>query len=120
MMWVAVAVAGGLGAVVRYLVDLAVSRLAGGRFPWGTVAVNVSGSLVAGLVAGLAISGHLGVEVEVVVAGGFLGAYTTFSTAMVQAAVELRARLRTAAALQLIGTLALAVAAAWLGVTVTS
>jgi fluoride exporter len=113
--WIAVAVAGGFGAVARFLVDLAVSRAVPGRFPLGTLAVNVTGSFAAGVVTGLAIAGHLGVEVEVVVAGGFLGAYTTFSTTMVHAATEVLEGRRGEALLNLTATLVLAFAAAAAG-----
>lgn len=120
MTWLAVAAAGGLGAVARHLVDLGVSRRSASRSPVGTIVVNVTGSLLAGMVAGLAVAGRLGVEVEFVVAGGFLGAYTTFSTAMFQAVVEFEQRRPLVATTHLIATLALAVGAAWLGVTITT
>lgn len=81
-MWLAVGVAGGLGAVARYLVDHLVSSRVSGVFPWGTLTVNVSGSFVSGVVAALLAVGVVGSDVAVIVAGGFLGAYTTFSTAM--------------------------------------
>lgn len=72
-----VAVAAGLGAVLRLLVDTAVRRRLGDRFPWGTLTVNLTGSAAAGLVVGAAdrFSGRL---VEVV-AVGLLGGYTTLS-----------------------------------------
>ena len=95
MMWLAVATAGALGAVSRYLLDYAVSARAGGAFPWGTLLINVSGSLLAGVVAGLTAQAAIPAEAQTVVAGGFLGAYTTFSTAMYETArlLEDRARL---------------------------
>jgi fluoride exporter len=83
VVWTAVAVAGGLGAGARFVVDRAVTRRATGWAPWGTWTVNVSGSFAAGVIGGLA-AGRLPDEVAVVAAGGFLGAYTTFSTAMVE------------------------------------
>jgi fluoride exporter len=67
---------GGVGAVTRFLLDGAVSRAAPGRFPLGTLAVNVSGSLVLGVLAGAALAG----DAERLAATGFLGAFTTFST----------------------------------------
>ena len=137
--WLGVAMAGGLGAVARFLVDLGVSHLLTGptrpateattdgtvpqrpsRPRLGTIIVNVTGSLLAGMVAGSAIAGHLGVEVETVVAGGFLGAYTTFSTAMFQAVTVFEERRPMAATANLITTLVLAVAAAWCGVVITT
>lgn len=82
MIWVAVAVAGALGAACRYVLDYLVSARIGGVYPWGTTLVNVTGSLLAGGLAGVVASATLPAELYVPVAGGFLGAYTTFSTAM--------------------------------------
>ncbi len=81
-MWLAVGAAGAMGAVVRYLVDHLVSARASGVFPWGTLVVNVSGSFAAGGVAALVAVEVVGSDLAMIVAGGFLGAYTTFSTAM--------------------------------------
>ena len=72
----AVAAVGGLGALGRFLLDGAVSERVRGQLPAGTLAVNLSGALVLGLVAGLALHG----DALVVVATGLLGSYTTFST----------------------------------------
>ncbi len=80
-MWLAIGAAGAMGAVARYLVDHLVSARASGVFPWGTLVVNVSGSFVAGGVAALVAVEVVGSDLAMVVAGGFLGAYTTFSTA---------------------------------------
>ena len=77
---VAVAVAGGLGAPARYVLDAFVADRAGGVFPWGTLVVNVSGSLVLGMVTGLALYHGLGELPRVAAGAGFCGAYTTFST----------------------------------------
>ena len=72
--WVGVAVLGALGSYARYAV--------GGRLtvPWGTFAVNVSGAFVLGLLVGLSVTGDALLLLE----GGLLGAYTTFSTWMVE------------------------------------
>jgi CrcB protein len=74
-------VAGGLlGAPVRYLTDLLVQSRHSSRLPWGTLTVNVAGSLLLGLVAGLAAAGHAPAWVLTLVGVGFCGALTTFST----------------------------------------
>ena len=75
-----VAVAGGLGAVLRYLVDHLVQRHVGSDAPLGILVVNLSGSLVLGVLVGSAA--HQGVSPAwLTVAGtGLIGAYTTFST----------------------------------------
>jgi CrcB protein len=76
-----VGVVGTAGAVARYLVDGAVQDRTSGLFPFGTLTVNVAGSLVFGLVAGIALR-HSGAEhVETIVGTGFCGAFTTWSTA---------------------------------------
>jgi CrcB protein len=112
--WSSVALAGGFGAVCRVLVDHLVVSRAGARWPWGTGVVNVTGSFGAGVIGGWVTSG-LPVEVGVVVAGGFLGAYTTFSTAMVEVVRQVEAGKRGRALGALLAPLVLATAAAWLG-----
>lgn len=75
------AVAGGAGAVSRYLLAGAVQRLAGSGFPLGTFAVNMIGSFLFGLLWGL--FEHrlpLGGQARIVILTGFMGAFTTFST----------------------------------------
>ena len=80
MLAVWVTLAAGAGAVARYLVDQAVTRRVAGRFPLGTLAVNVSGALLLGLVTGLALHHGLDGDVASVLGTGFAGGYTTFST----------------------------------------
>jgi CrcB protein len=80
-----VPLAGGLGAVARLVVDGEVRRLLGSTSPRGTVLVNLTGSLLLGLLVGLAAAGWAPTAVRVVVGTGFLGGYTTFSTAAVEA-----------------------------------
>jgi CrcB protein len=77
---VEVLAAGFVGALCRYVVDAALQQWTRSSYPLGTLAVNLTGALVIGVVAGAAIYHHLGAEPEVVIATGFLGAYTTFST----------------------------------------
>ncbi len=76
-----VAAGGALGAMARYGTDTVVGRWTGLGFPWGTVTVNLVGSLVLGLLIGAAVHGlHLGHEARALAVTGFLGAFTTFST----------------------------------------
>ena len=76
-----IALLGGLGAVARLLLDGAVSAHAGRAFPWGTLAVNLSGAFALGAVTGAA----LGDDATRLLGTGLLGAYTTFSTWMLEA-----------------------------------
>ena len=72
--------AGAVGAVVRFLLDRAVAERARGVFPWGTLLINVTGSLLFGVVTGLALHHHVSRSGRIVLGTGFCGAYTTFST----------------------------------------
>jgi CrcB protein len=67
---------GGLGAIDRFLLDGAVASRLGRRFPFGTLAVNLSGSFVLGLLVGVALSERA----YDILGTGFIGAFTTFST----------------------------------------
>lgn len=76
-----VAAGGALGAMARYGSVVAVGRLTGFGFPWGTVTVNLAGSLLLGLLIGALAHGlHLSQEARGLIVVGFLGAFTTFST----------------------------------------
>jgi CrcB protein len=80
MIWLGVVLAGGVGAVLRFLVDRAVARRAARSFPFGTLVVNISGAALLGLLGGLALSRH-----TALLAGtAFVGSYTTFSTWMLE------------------------------------
>ena len=82
-----IALGGGLGAVTRFVVDAAVARRNPFRVPLGTMLINVTGSLVLGVVTGLIAAGPAGstaVTVRAVLGTGFCGGYTTFSTASVE------------------------------------
>jgi CrcB protein len=71
---------GGVGAMGRFLLDSAVSRRAGSAFPLGTLAVNLTGAFVLGVLAGAAVHG----DAARLAGTGLLGAYTTFSTWMLE------------------------------------
>jgi len=78
LVWAGVGALGGAGAVLRFAVDVAVSRRAGGAFPAGTLAVNLSGAVVLGLISGLALRG----DARLLAGTALIGSYTTFSTWM--------------------------------------
>lgn len=83
--FIALAVAGGLGAVSRVVLDGVIRSRTRIAFPLGTTVINVSGSLVLGFVAAVAGAGLLSEEIRLIVGVGFLGGYTTFSTASFEA-----------------------------------
>jgi CrcB protein len=80
LVWVGVALLGGVGALARFWVDGVVSERISREFPWGTLVVNLSGAVALGFIAGLALSGN-----ALILAGtATVGAYTTFSTWMLE------------------------------------
>ena len=82
---VLIGLGGFFGAISRYLVDGAVSDRTGGDFQWGTLAVNATGSFVLGLLFAMATErAILPAEIRGPVMIGFIGAYTTFSTYMLE------------------------------------
>jgi CrcB protein len=82
---VLIAAGGAAGAVARYLVDGFVAQRLSGAFPWGTFVVNASGSFALGLLFALAIERSvLPPDIRGPLMIGFLGAYTTFSTLMLE------------------------------------
>ncbi len=85
-----VGLGGAIGAVSRYLVSGWVQRLAGGFFPWGTLAVNVAGSLALGFVLVWLQSTLSSAELRAFAAIGVLGSFTTFSTFSYEALAMLR------------------------------
>lgn len=74
--WLAVGLLGGLAAGARYLIDAEISRLSASPFPIGIFVVNVLGASLLGLVTGSTLHG----DALVIVAGGVIGSFTTFST----------------------------------------
>ncbi|GBF26544.1 putative fluoride ion transporter CrcB [bacterium MnTg02] len=77
----AVGAGGAFGAIARYLVSVSAVHLLGLNFPYGTLAVNVLGSLVMGvLIETMALAWTVSTEARLFMVVGFLGAFTTFST----------------------------------------
>lgn len=112
--WLLVAaLAGGVGAGLRYVVDRWLTPANGARFPLGILVVNVSGSFVLGVITGLGTA--IAPELSLVLGLGLLGGYTTFSTVSVETVLLAQRKRWRPAALNLFGTLALAAIAAGLG-----
>lgn len=80
LIWTGVVLIGGAGSVLRFLADGVVSAAAGKDFPFGTLAVNVSGAVILGLLTGLAL-GH---DQALLAGTAAVGSYTTFSTWMLE------------------------------------
>jgi fluoride exporter len=114
--WFGVAVLGGVGANARFLVHTIVSARVASGFPFPTLVVNASGSLLLGLLAGVALSGD-----ALVLAGtATLGSYTTFSTWMLETELLAGNGRRWAALLNVLVSLALGLGAVALGRVVGS
>jgi CrcB protein len=115
MVTLAVGLLAGLGAAARYLVDQAIRVRRPGDFPAGILVVNVSGSVLLGLVTGLGSHGRLTGSVVTALSAGFCGGFTTWSTfATDTAALAERDRPR-AAVLNVIASVALGLLAAAAG-----
>ncbi|MGH3413823.1 MAG: fluoride efflux transporter CrcB [Marmoricola sp.] len=111
LVWVGVLLAGGLGAVLRFLVDGAVNRVVRTGLPAGTLVVNVSGALVLGLLDGVVLPS----ELALLVGTGLVGSYTTFSTWMFETQRLVEERQAARALQNLVVSVAVGLAAAWLG-----
>jgi CrcB protein len=105
---VEIALAGALGAALRYLLERQVSAKVRREWPWGTFAVNVSGCLALGALSG---TGH----VHTVLGVGLVGSYTTFSAYAVEVVRVDADRHRAAAVAYALGSVGAGVLAAGLG-----
>ena len=111
LLWVGVTLIGGTGSVVRFLADGLVASAADRDFPFGTLAVNVSGAVILGLITGLAL-GH---EQALLAGTAAVGSYTTFSTWMLETQRLTEERQYPIAAVNVIVSLALGLAGVALG-----
>jgi fluoride exporter len=108
--WAGVALIGGVGSVLRFVVDRAVARRAARSFPFGTLAVNISGAALLGFLGGLMLSK----DAALLAGTAFVGSYTTFSTWMLETQrLGEERQLRTAVA-NIVVSVALGEAAAFL------
>lgn len=107
---------GGLGAGMRHLTGLAALRLLGPGFPWGTIVVNVFGSLIMGVfIALLGRKLQVNNEVRLLVATGFLGGFTTFSAFSLDVAVMWERGASTTAFIYIIASVVLSITAVFAG-----
>jgi CrcB protein len=109
--WMGVVVIGGMGSVLRFVVDRAVTRRLARPFPFGTLAVNISGAALLGFLGGLALSK----DAALLAGTAFVGAYTTFSTWMLETQRLGEERRMWAAVTNIVISVVLGVAAALLG-----
>lgn len=107
--------AGALGALARYLIGRIVVERTRSIFPWATLLINITGAFLIGLIAGLTTTHVLNSLVQTVLATGFLGGYTTFSTMSWEAMQLLREGSRRRGVLYLSGTVVPGLLAAALG-----
>jgi CrcB protein len=104
-------VAGAAGAVARFLFDSSVKRRWQTPFPWATVTINVTGSLLLGILAGVVVFHGQPATWQTVIGTGFCGGYTTFSTASFETVRLVQQGQRLLALLNAVGSLVLSVAA---------
>jgi len=111
LVWVGVAFLGGCGALARFGLTLLVADRLHPHLPGGTLAVNVSGAFLLGLLAGASVEG----DARLLFGAGLLGAYTTFSTWMIETQRIGEAGKRRLALVNVGLSIALGLAAAALG-----
>jgi len=80
LVWIGVVLLGGIGSVLRFMVDRAVTARRPNSFPLGTFVVNISGAWLLGFLGGLALRPDIALPAGT----AFVGAYTTFSTWMLE------------------------------------
>jgi CrcB protein len=109
----------GIGGAMRHGVNVAALRLIGAGFPWGTLAVNIAGSFVMGLVAEyFALKSGLPQQWRLFLTTGILGGFTTFSAFSLETALLYERGELLAAGLYMLGSAVLAVAGLFAGLYV--
>ncbi|NKR13611.1 MULTISPECIES: fluoride efflux transporter CrcB [unclassified Paenarthrobacter] len=112
--------AGGFGAGARFMVDGLVRATLRTALPAGTIAINVTGSFLLGVLTGAVLVTAAPVELQVIAGTGFLGGYTTFSTASFETVRLIQSRRTGWALLNSIGTAAASVGAAAAGLALAA
>lgn len=114
--WSLIAVGGAFGSMIRYAFQGWVQNAAGGLFPWGTLAVNVTACIAIGFLAGLFGGAHaIREEYRIGLTVGVLGGYSTFSTFGLETFNLANDREFALAAMNLLLSCGLGLAAVWLG-----
>jgi CrcB protein len=117
VLWIAIAVGGGIGAVARHAVNHAFNLRFGGTFPVGIFIVNAVGCFTIGLIAGLLASTrvHVGELGRTFVVVGVLGGFTTFSSYGLDTYTLFRGGHTTLGLFNAVGQMVIGLAAVWLG-----
>ena len=102
--------------MARFTTDGFVRAIMGRGFPWGTLAINIAGSFILGMLIGLTLHYHIAPGVYLIIGTGFCGGFTTFSTASFEAVRLIEERRPLAVICQLLGNAGLAFSAAALGI----
>ena len=115
-----VALGGALGAVARHLVNQAGLRVLGPEIPYGTLIVNVTGSLLIGVLVGwLAFAGRAdATELRFALGVGFLGAFTTMSAYALDVVIFIERKAYVSAFTYAAGTVVLSVLAVAAGIVI--
>jgi CrcB protein len=114
-----IAIGGAVGAVLRYGASISIYSLLGRAFPYGTLFVNVSGSLLMGLLSVLMLERFdIGPEWRAAVLVGVLGSFTTFSTFSIETLNLLEQGDVMRATLNIVSSVLLCLVAVWFGVLI--
>jgi CrcB protein len=114
VMWGALALVGGAGSVLRFVVDRVVQRRTAGAFPFGTLAVNGAGALILGVLTGLALNR----DAALLAGTAAVGSFTTFSTWLLETQRVAEERQLPVAFANVVVSLAVGLLAAALGIVV--
>lgn len=118
MTWLLVIAGAAVGAPLRYLTDRAVQSRHDTVFPWGTFTVNVSGSLILGLLTGAVTAGAASSHVQLLLGTGLCGALTTYSTFSYETLRLAEGGARLYAAANVVASVVAGLGAVFLGVAV--
>lgn len=119
MGYVIVFLGGGIGAALRHGINIAAARALGTGFPYGTIIINIVGSLAMGLIAEyFALKGALPQHLRLFLTTGILGGFTTFSAFSLEAALLYERGQLAGAAVYVIGSVTLAIAALFAGLAI--
>ncbi len=117
---IAIVIGGALGSLCRYFMSMNIYLLLGKSFPYGTLAVNILGSIIIGSVYILAMEKiTISEELRAGITVGFLGAFTTFSAFSIETMNLIESGEITKAGLNIILSAILCIVGCWLGMSIT-